>query len=101
MRSHIILIRRLSIININNLLNLASQEYSSVINQDKLKYHIKENRNGKLATIGINAKKARGNMVKFIANNLINSPDLIQEFSYLGYKYSSKDSLNNDLVFVK
>lgn len=88
------------------LLNLASQEYSSVLNQDKLKYpiiniHFKENRNGKLATIGINAKKARGNMVNFIANNLIDSPDLLKEFSYLGYKYSSKDSLNNDLVFVK
>lgn len=88
------------------LLNLASQEYSSVINQDKLKYPIiniyfKENRNGKLATIGINAKKARGNMVNVIANNLIDSPELLKEFSYLDYTYSSKDSSNNDLVFVK
>lgn len=88
------------------LLNLASQEYSSVINQDKLKYPIiniyfKENRNGKLATIGINAKKARGNMVNVIANNLIDSPELLKEFSYLDYKYNSKDSSNNDLVFVK
>ncbi|WP_341792032.1 YaaA family protein [Rickettsia endosymbiont of Gonocerus acuteangulatus] len=88
------------------LLNLASQEYSSVINQDKLKYpiiniHFKENRNGKLATIGINAKKARGNMVNVIANNLIDSPELLKEFSYLDYKYNSKDSSNSDLVFVK
>ncbi len=40
-------------------------------------------------------------MVNFIANNLIDSPDLLKEFSYLGYKYSSKDSSNSDLVFVK
>ncbi len=88
------------------LLNLASQEYSAVINPNKLKYpviniHFKENRNGQLATIGINAKKARGNMVNVIANNLIDSPQFLKNFSYIDYKYSSKDSSNNDLVFVK
>ncbi|HJD55088.1 MAG TPA: YaaA family protein [Rickettsia endosymbiont of Pyrocoelia pectoralis] len=88
------------------LLNLASQEYSAVIDQNKLKYqmvnvHFKENKNGKLSTIGINAKKARGNMVKIIASNLIDSPELLKNFSYLGYKYSFADSSNNDLVFVK
>jgi len=88
------------------LLNLASQEYSSVINQDKLKYpivnvHFKENRNGKLSTIGINAKKARGNMVNVIAENLIDSPELLKNFLYLGYEFSSKHSFDNELVFVK
>ncbi len=40
-------------------------------------------------------------MVNVMANNLINSPELLKEFSYLDYKYSSKDSSNSDLVFVK
>ncbi|WP_016916843.1 YaaA family protein [Rickettsia honei] len=88
------------------LLNLASQEYSSVINPNKLKYqlvnvHFKENRNGKLSTIGINAKKARGAMVKVIANNLIDSPELLKNFSYLGYAFSTKHSSDNELVFIK
>ncbi|WP_121543116.1 YaaA family protein [Candidatus Rickettsia colombianensi] len=88
------------------LLNLASQEYSSVINPNKLKYqlvnvHFKENRNGKLSTIGINAKKARGNMVNVIANNLIDSPELLKNFSYLDYEFSTKHSSDNELVFIK
>lgn len=88
------------------LLNLASQEYSSVINQNKLKYqliniHFKENRNGKLSTIGINAKKVRGTMVKVIANNLIDSPELLKNFSYLGYEFSPKHSSDSELVFIK
>ncbi|MGX6960664.1 MAG: YaaA family protein [Rickettsia endosymbiont of Pentastiridius leporinus] len=88
------------------LLNLASQEYSAVIDQNKLKHqmvnvHFKENKNGKLSTIGINAKKARGNMVNVIANNLIDSPELLKNFSYLGYKYSSSYSSNSNLVFIK
>lgn len=91
---------------IKYLLNLASKEYSSVIDQSKLKYpmvnvHFKEYKNGKLSTIGINAKKARGNMVNVIANNLIDSPELLKNFSYLGYKYSAINSSDNNLVFVK
>lgn len=88
------------------LLNLASQEYSSVINLNKLKYpmvnvYFKENRNGKLSTIGINTKKARGNMIKIIAQNLIDTPALLKNFSYLGYNFDSNYSTGNELVFVK
>ncbi|WP_341787825.1 YaaA family protein [Rickettsia endosymbiont of Cantharis rufa] len=88
------------------LLNLASQEYSSVINPNSLKYqlvnvHFKENRNGKLLTIGINAKKARGNMMNVIANNLIDSPKLLKDFSYLGYEFSTEYSSDSELVFIK
>lgn len=88
------------------LLNLASQEYSVVINQNILKYpminiHFKENRDDKLSTIGINAKKARGNMVNIIAKNLIDSPELLKNFSYLGYEFSSKHSSDNELIFIK
>ncbi|MGL4226792.1 MAG: YaaA family protein [Rickettsia sp.] len=88
------------------LLNLASQEYSSVINPNNLKYqlvnvHFKENRNGKLSTIGINAKKARGNMVNVIANNLMDSPKLLKDFSYLGYEFSTEYSSDSELVFIK
>ncbi|WP_253308509.1 MULTISPECIES: YaaA family protein [unclassified Rickettsia] len=88
------------------LLNLASIEYSSAIAISHLQYPMinvffKENKNGKLQTIGINAKKARGNMVNFIATNSIDNPCELKNFSYLNYKFSVADSSENNLVFIK
>jgi cytoplasmic iron level regulating protein YaaA (DUF328/UPF0246 family) len=87
------------------LLNLASNEYSSVINQNNLKYSIinilfKENRNNKLQVIGINAKKARGSMLNFIAENLIDIPEKLLNFSQLGYQYSQVESSAKTWVFI-
>ena len=87
------------------LINLASNEYSSVINQQNLKYPIinilfKENRNNQLKIIGINAKKARGSMLNFIAENLIDTEEKLYDFSQLGYQYSKVESSTNNLVFV-
>ncbi|MFY9589420.1 YaaA family protein [Rickettsia endosymbiont of Halotydeus destructor] len=88
------------------LLNLASAEYSSAIDLTILKYPIinvffKEHKNGKLQTIGINAKKARGNMVNVIATHLIDNPAELKNFSYLNYKFSIGDSSDNNLVFIR
>ncbi|WP_341789590.1 YaaA family protein [Rickettsia endosymbiont of Polydrusus tereticollis] len=88
------------------LLNLASIEYSSAIAISRLKYPMinvffKENKNGKLQTVGINAKKARGNMVNFIATHAIDNPCELKNFSYLNYEFSVADSSENNLVFIK
>ncbi|KJV62233.1 hypothetical protein APHACPA_1254 [Rickettsia amblyommatis str. Ac/Pa] len=40
-------------------------------------------------------------MVKVIANNLIDSPELLKNCLYLGYAFSTKHSSNNELVFIK
>ena len=84
---------------------LAKHENKSVINTNKLKYqlvniHFKENRNSKLPAIGINTKKARGAMVDVIANNLIDSPKLLKDFSYLGYEFSTERSSDSE-IFIK
>lgn len=87
------------------LLNLASNEYSSAINQHDLKSPIinivfKEHRNNKLQIIGINAKKARGSMLNFIAENLIDTPEKLLSFSQLGYQYSKEESSAGTWVFI-
>ncbi|MCC8417415.1 MAG: peroxide stress protein YaaA [Rickettsia endosymbiont of Bryobia graminum] len=88
------------------LINLASNEYSSSIDLDELKYpiiniHFKEYKNNKLQIIGINAKKARGSMVNFISKHLVDTPEKLKEFSELDYKYSKNDYTDKDWVFVK
>lgn len=88
------------------VINLASSEYSSAINQHNLKYPVinisfKENRNNKLQIIGINAKKARGSMLNFIAENLIDIKEKLYNFSQLGYQYSKVESSTNHLIFIR
>lgn len=88
------------------LINLASNEYSCVINQNNLKYPVinisfKEKRNNKLQIIAINSKKARGSMLNFIAENLIDLPEKLKHFSKQNYQYSETESSNKDWVFVK
>ncbi len=87
------------------LVNLASTEYSSSINEHDLKYPMiniafKENRNNKLVVVGINAKKARGTMFNFIAEKLIDIPQALHKFSPLGYQYSQDQSSANNWVFI-
>ncbi len=88
------------------LINLASNEYSCVINQNDLKYPIiniyfKEKRNNKLQIIAINSKKARGSMLNFIAENLIDLPEKLKHFSKQNYQYSKTESSNKDWIFIK
>jgi len=88
------------------LINLASNEYSLVIAKPIIKYpiiniHFKEDKKGKLQTIGIEAKKARGAMVNFIAKNLVNMPDQLKDFSERGYYFSLPESSKYDWVFIK
>lgn len=88
------------------LINLASTEYSLAIKKSKLKYpiiniHFKENKKGKLQTIGIEAKKARGTMINIIAKNLVDKPDQLKDFSERGYCFSSTESSKYDWVFIK
>lgn len=88
------------------LINLASNEYSLAIAKPIFKYpiiniHFKEDKKGKLQTIGIEAKKARGTMVNFIARNLVNMPDQLKDFSERGYYFSLSESSKYDWVFIK
>jgi cytoplasmic iron level regulating protein YaaA (DUF328/UPF0246 family) len=88
------------------LINLASEEYISAISSEKLKGKLiniifKENRNGKLQIIGLNAKKARGLMADYIISNQIQTSEQLKDFNRADYSFVKNLSNNNEFVFVR
>ncbi len=85
------------------LINLASEEYFSVIDQTKFRYPIvnihfrQKKQNIPLKNIGILAKKARGLMLRFIANQKIDSLDSLILFNEENYKFSQ--TLSDDPLY--
>ncbi len=88
------------------LVNLASKEYFEVIDEDKLNapvIHVdfKDFKGGKYKTIGLLAKRARGNMARWIAENNINSAEELKNYTGLEYRYNEEMSSGNHLVFTR
>jgi cytoplasmic iron level regulating protein YaaA (DUF328/UPF0246 family) len=88
------------------LVNLASDEYSSVINVRNFTYPIlnisfKEMKGGKLKTIGLIAKKNRGAMTNWIIKHKIDDPLSLKEYQELGYYFSPQLSSEWEFVFIK
>lgn len=88
------------------LLNLASEEYFSAVQPDKLEgqlIHIvfKENQKGKLKIIGLFAKKARGMMANYIIRNHIDDADALKAFHDGGYHFEKSLSSPDKWVFVR
>lgn len=88
------------------IINLASQEYFSAINSNKINKKIieiifQEKKNGILKTIGINSKKARGLMTNFAIKNKISNPQNLQEFCEENYCFESKLSNNEKWFFTR
>lgn len=89
------------------ILNLASKEYSKCIE----KYLQLENTyitcifgeeiDGKIVQKGTLAKMARGEMVRFLAENGIDSLEGVKEFRGLGYEFSEELSGENEYIFIK
>lgn len=90
------------------LANLASAEYAKLLDKKKLNAEIldfeflqyqPDSNSYKQATIY--TKKARGMMVRFIAENRISDPEMLKVFSADGYWYSESHSKENKLVFIR
>lgn len=85
------------------ILNLASEEYAKCIRKYRklidVRFCVKEN--GKLKEKGVYAKMARGCMVRFLAENQINSVEEIKQFNELNYEFSKENSKDSLLVFVQ
>ncbi|PIR31987.1 MAG: peroxide stress protein YaaA [Alphaproteobacteria bacterium CG11_big_fil_rev_8_21_14_0_20_44_7] len=80
------------------VINLASNEYAKAVKpKAELVIDFKENKNGKLQTIGLFAKKARGMMARYIIQNRITSPAKIKKFSEGGYQF--REDLSDDKCF--
>lgn len=88
------------------ILNLASKEYSQCIEKyvtsdDRfLTIEFGEWKDGKVRQKGTLAKMARGEMVRFMAENRIDDPEHIKEFHELGFHYAADLSDREKYVFI-
>lgn len=89
------------------VLNLASREYSKAV-EPHLPSSVRfltctfgELKDGKVIEKGTICKMARGQMVRWLAENSITNPKDIQAFSDLGYRFSPTYSSENNNVFIK
>lgn len=88
------------------LLHLASNEYGKVIDRKKLNhtvidfdfYELKE---GKLKTIVVYTKHARGLVVRYCAENNVQTLDEVKAFNYEGYRIDEEKSTATRLVFTR
>lgn len=89
------------------ILNLASKEYSQCIEkyvtpEDKfLTIEFGEWKDGKVKQKGTLAKMARGEMVRFLAENRIDDLERVKEFRELGFHYAADLSDEAKYVFVR
>lgn len=88
------------------VLNLASVEYSSAIDREKIKgdwidVDFKINKEGKTKVIAIYAKKARGEMANWCVLNRCKTKEDLMKFSENGWKLSKRESEDKKLVFIK
>lgn len=89
------------------IINLASKEYSACIS-NHLPESVQfitcvfgEEKDGKIIEKGTMCKMARGEMVRYMAENRIEDPERIKEFSRLDYRYSVEYSNVKKFVFIK
>lgn len=89
------------------VINLASNEYFKSVKTNLLDASIitpifKDYKNGKLKTISFFAKKARGLMVRYIAeNNINNNIELLKNFNIDGYLFDPKLSDKKNFIFIR
>ncbi|MDA3882137.1 MAG: peroxide stress protein YaaA [Bacteroidales bacterium] len=92
--------------NHSHIINLASQEYAKVIDFKQLSVPVitpvfKDYKNGKLKIISFYAKKARGMMVRYMAENSVSKPEDLIGFDYEGYFYDEQLSNGKTIVFTR
>ncbi len=88
------------------LINLASKEYAAVVDESRLEapvVHIdfKDYNRGAYRTIGLLAKRARGNMARWIALNKPQKPEDLKHFEGLGYRFAPEVSDEHKMVFIR
>lgn len=89
------------------IINLASKEYSKCIENylcpgDRfITCVFGEWKNGKVVQKGTQAKMARGEMVRFMAENGLEEPEKLKSFDRLGYTFREALSSEQEFVFLK
>lgn len=89
------------------IINLASKEYSICVSKYKPEKSrlvtcvFGEEQNNRVVEKGTLCKMARGEMVRFMAENQIEDPEQIKAFDRLGYQFRKDCSDENTFVFVR
>ncbi len=93
--------------NENLIVNLASDEYSKIIAkylEDNITYitcTFGELINNKIKEKGVYVKMARGEAVRFMAENNIQNPEDLKHFSGLKFKFRQEYSTDKNYVFIR
>lgn len=92
----------------NILMNLASQEIQGAYNWKEVEKAVriitpefKVWKNGKIQTIVIYTKMARGQMTRYILKNRITDPEALKDFSWEGFTYNESLSDGDNWVFLQ
>ena len=89
------------------IINLASKEYSRCVSQDLdpairfITCVFGEEKGGKIIEKGTICKMARGEMVRYLAENQIKAPEEMKAFDRLNYRYASEHSDDSNYVFIR
>ena len=96
------------------LINLASNEYFSVLNPQRLQDEFgittitpvfkeidKKNGTGKMKIISFNAKRARGMMARYMIQHRLDTPTALQQFTDGGYSFRKDLSSDTEYIFVR
>lgn len=88
------------------VVNLASQEYFKVIQANKLNARVitpvfQDERGGKFKVISFYAKRARGLMVRYAAEKMVENVAQLKDFDYEGYAFNEVASSENEWVFQR
>jgi uncharacterized protein len=88
------------------LVNLASQEYfravqAKSLNADVITPVFRDLKGERYKVISFYAKKARGQMARFIIENELQEPDDLKQFKTGGYRYNKKESSAREMVFTR
>ena len=88
------------------LVNLASNEYfksvrPKALNAEVITPEFKDWKNGDYKMMGVYAKKARGQLSRFVIDNRITDPEAMKAFAVDGYRFNKKLSKDNKWVFTR
>lgn len=91
----------------NQILDLGAKQYTKIIKKyltSSIKYvkcHFKEESDEGYREIGVYVKMARGQMVRYLIENRIDSFEAVKQFNYLGYQYCEALSNVETYVFIR
>ncbi|SDB90577.1 hypothetical protein SAMN05421734_102365 [Pelagirhabdus alkalitolerans] len=90
----------------DTIINLASEEYSKTITKYNeqaqiIRCKFGELKDGKVKEKGTLVKMARGEMVRFMAENQVQEPEALKAFNHLDFEFSEEHSTKDEYVFIK